>query len=63
MKHPKSLDEAAIVQMLKPGAAETFAHQVFIPHRHIILEQFQHVSRLDLVWDSYVVDTLKATKR
>ena len=57
------IDGAAIVQMLKPGAAETFeeyARQVFIPY---ISRQLHHVSRLDLVWDSYVVDTLKATAR
>ena len=57
------IDGAAIVQMLKPGAATTFeeyAHQVFLPY---ISGQLQHVSRLDLVWDSYVVDTLKATAR
>ena len=57
------IDGAAIVQMLKPGAAETFeqyAHQVFLPY---ILGQLQHASRLDLVWDSYVADSLKATIR
>ena len=57
------INGAAIVQMLKPGAAETFeqyAHQVFLPY---ILGQLQHASRLDLVWDSYVADSLKATTR
>ena len=57
------IDGAVLVQMLKPSAAETFeeyAHQVFIPY---ISEQFRHVSRLNLVWDSYVVDSLKATAR
>ncbi len=57
------IDGAVIVQMLKPGAAKTFeeyAHQVFIPH---ITEKFHHVSRLDLVWDRYLADTLKATAR
>lgn len=57
------IDGAALVQMLKPDVAETFeeyAHQVFIPY---ISGQFQHVSCLDLVWDSYIVDSLKATAR
>ena len=57
------IDGAAIVQMLKPGAAETFeqyAHQVFLPYT---LGQLQHASQLDLVWDSYVGDSLKATAR
>ena len=57
------IDGAAIVQMLKPGGAETFkqyADQVFLPY---ILGQLQHASRLDLVWDSYKADSLKATAR
>ena len=57
------IDGAAVVQMLKPGTAETFeqyAHQGFLPY---ISGQLQHVSRLDLVWDSYAVDSLKATAR
>lgn len=57
------LDGAAIIQMLKPGTAKTFleyASQVFIPY---ILGQLQHASCLDLVWDSYVIDSLKATAR
>ena len=57
------IDGAAIVQMFKPGAARTFqeyAHQAFIPY---ILQQFQHVLHVDLVWDSYLVDSLIATAR
>ena len=57
------IDGAAVVQMLKPGSSETFeeyAHKIFIPY---ISGQLQHVSRLDLVWDSYVANTLKATAR
>ena len=49
--------------MLKPGGAETFkqyADQVFLPY---ILGQLQHASQLDLVWDSYKADSLKATAR
>ena len=57
------LDGAAIIQMLKPGTAKTFleyASQVFIPYT---FGQLQHASRLDLVWDNYVIDSLKATAR
>ena len=57
------LDGAVIVQMLKPGTAKTFeeyAQQVFIPY---VVRQFQHVSRLDLVWDSYRADSLNASTR
>ena len=53
------LDGAVIVQMLKPGTANTFeeyAQQVFIPY---VVQQLQHVSRLD----SYRADSLKASTR
>ena len=57
------LDGAAIIQMLKPAGAKTFdeyAQQVFIPH---ILCQLRCVSRVDLVWDTYMDDSLKGTAR
>ena len=57
------LDGAVIVQMLKPGTAKTFeeyTQQVFIP---FVVRQLQHVYRLDLVWDSYRADSLKASTR
>ena len=57
------LDGAAIVAMLKPEATKTFsdfASKVFIPH---ILLHFHKVSRVDLVWDRYVADSLKASTR
>ena len=57
------LDGAVIVQMLKLGTVKTFeeyAQQMFIPY---VVRQLQHVSRLDLVWDSYRADTLKASTR
>ena len=50
----------AIVQMLKQCAAETFkqyAQDVILPY---IFGQLQHASQLDLVWDSYKADSLKA---
>ena len=56
-------DRAVIVQMLKPGTAKTFeeyAQKVFIPY---VVRQLQHVSRLDLVWNSYRADSLKASTR
>ena len=49
--------------MLKPSDAKTFkeyADKIFLPY---ILGQLGHVSRLDLVWDSYKADSLKATPR
>ena len=50
---------AAIVHMLKPGAANTFdeySSQILIPYLATKLKQ---VTRLDLVWDTYKQDSLK----
>jgi hypothetical protein len=57
------LDGAAIVNMLAPGNAKTFsdyASQVFLPY---ITSQLQHRSRVDIVWDEYLPDSLKADTR
>jgi hypothetical protein len=57
------LDGAAIVNMVRPGAAKTFqdyATDVFIPH---IKKLLQHVTRLDIIWDVYVYESLKADAR
>lgn len=57
------LDGAAIVNMLKPGAAKTFqdyATQVFLPY---IEAQLRNAKRLDIVWDVYLPDSLKAETR
>ncbi len=54
------LDGAAIVNMLRPGTAKTFqdyATDVFVPY---ITSQLQHVTRLDIIWDVYVPESLKA---
>ena len=57
------LDGAAIIYMLPPGTAKTFneyASQVFLPY---ITSQLQHTSRVDIVWDEYLTDSLKAGTR
>lgn len=58
------LDGAAIVNMIKPGSAKTFAayaHDVFLPH---LPKQLQCADRrLDLVWDEHQADSLKASTR
>jgi len=57
------LDGAAIVNMLQPGAAKTFqdyATDVFVPY---ITSQLQHVTRLDIIWDVYTPESLKADTR
>jgi hypothetical protein len=61
--HCKVLDGAAIVHCLPTISISTFndyAEHVFIPY----LEQQLHSSdRIDVVWDSYVPDSLKESTR
>ncbi len=51
------VDGAAIVQMLKPAAAKNFAVR-FSSHTLPL-----NCTRLDLVWDRYIKDSLKGTAR
>ena len=44
--------------MLKSKIFSDFASKVLVPH---ILSYFCKVSCVDLVWDRYVVDSLKAS--
>jgi len=49
--------------MLIPSIVKSFneyAHEVFTPY---ILSKFQQTTRLDLVWDRYLPDSLKGTTR
>ena len=55
------LDGAVIVRMLKPAVAKNFddyAQDVFIPS---LSTKLQTMSRLDLVWDRYISDSLKGS--
>lgn len=57
------VDGAVIVQMLEPRTSKTFedyAKEIFLPH---IRYQLQHIHRLDIVWDEYLKDSLKASTR
>ena len=57
------LDGAAIVNVLRPGFANTFsdyAIQVFLPY---ITSQLQHVNRQHVVWAEYIADSLKVETR
>ena len=57
------LDGAAIINMLKPVGAKTFqdyAMLVFLPY---IKAQLAIVSRVDIIWDVYIPDSLKSTAR
>ena len=51
------LDEAAIIQKLQLAASKTFEEYA----QHIVSytsTKLQTVSRLDLVWDTYIADSL-----
>ena len=57
------VDGAAVVNMIKPGTEKTFsgyAEQSFLPY---VKTQLRHVKRVDIVWDEYVENSLKATTR
>ena len=54
------MDGATIAQMLVPGTSETFSDYincVFLPY---IMSQLDKVTRMDVVWDVYCPDSLKA---
>ena len=57
------LDGAVIAQMLRPGTANTFgeyAKEVFIP---FVLSHYKYATRMDLVWDRYLPNSLKSMTR
>ncbi|KAL8560494.1 hypothetical protein ACOMHN_042314 [Nucella lapillus] len=57
------LDGAAVVHIIRPGAAKTFgsnAESVFLPY---ITEMLLNVDRLDVVFDIYRSDSLKSCTR
>ena len=57
------LDGAVIVHFLPTKAVSTFneyADKVFIPY---VNKQLQHSTRVDIVWDVYVTDSLKESTR
>lgn len=57
------VDGAVLVQMLKPGNAQTiqeYADRVFVPH---VVRQSECVQRLDVIWDVYQENSLKFSTR
>ena len=57
------LDGAAIINMLKPIGVKTlqgYATRVFLP---FIKAQLRKVTRIDIIWDVYLEDSLKATAK
>ena len=59
----KVLDGAAIVQMLSPKLAKTFQEYVDLIFLPYIQRQFETATRVDIVWDVYKNDSLKASAR
>ena len=58
-----TLDGPAIVEMLKPGVSKTFevyAKEVFLP---CVSLQLCKSTRVALLWDVYLTDSLKSTAR
>ena len=59
----KMINGAAIINMLQPGTAKTFddyAAKVFLPY---FTQQLLGVNSINVVWDTYTSDSLKATTR
>ncbi len=57
------IDGAAAVQMMHPGTAKTFqdyADHVFLPY---ISKHLETAKRVDVVWDTYIRNNLKASTR
>ncbi|CAC5369406.1 unnamed protein product [Mytilus coruscus] len=57
------IDGAAIVNMLKPSTSRTFddyADLIFCPY---IRKHLETVARVDVVWDAYIENSLKAATR
>ena len=57
------LDGSAIINMLKPIGVKTlqdYATHVFLP---FIKAQLRNVTRIDIIWDVYLEDSLKSTAR
>ena len=59
----KVFDGPAVVNFLDPGSCATFdnyANDVFVPY---MVNELNKVSRGDIVWDIYRLDSLKGTTR
>ncbi len=57
------LDGAVIVHILSTKAVSTFseyAEQVFIPY---LIDQLRSSTRIDVVWDTYIAESLKESTR
>ena len=57
------IDEAAVVNMFKPGTERTFFECAAGSFIRYIRAQLSDVNRLDIVWDEYLENRVKATTR
>ena len=57
------IDTATIVNMIKPGVERTFAGYGEKSFLRFIEVQLRHADRVDIVWDKYIENSLKATTR
>jgi len=58
-----TLDGAAIVHLLKPGNAKTFDEYSTLVFAPYIMSMLTRAQRIDVVWDHYKPDSLKASTR
>ena len=58
------IDGAAVINMLKPNAAcktfKDYSEKIFAPY---LMNQMKNIERLDIVWDQYFDNSLKAATR
>ena len=59
----KVFDGAAVAHMLNANIAATFDQYADVVFISYILQQLQNTTRVDVVWDKYVTDSLKETTR
>ena len=58
-----AIDGSALVHLLPTTSIKTFddyADQVFLSY---LVKQLDKCSRLDVVWDTYIADSIKASRR
>ena len=59
----KFLDGAAVVHLLPVTSITTFddyAHRIFIPN---VIKQLENTTRVDVVWDTYIPNSIKESTR
>ena len=55
-----TIDGAALVHLLPTNTFDEYADSVFLPY---LTKQLEKCSRLDMVWDTYIADSIKASIR